>query len=621
MIDVYDPLASSVHDGLYVHIHSVQRSDRGFELVEAFKGAGHVTLRTVRVNPTSVALDEGPRPIVSELYPQPHFHQLFSRVMHKKMREVTLLLMTVFLVLILLMHLVNVRRYNVAESLTANLILHNNDGVPVLDPPAEIVLDENALSCHRTPTRCDHDGECQLCRENLALCYRFNERVILELDDNRELVIQPGESYCLALDNRSARSCNPNTGIWVLRHVDNENYALICHCTMPGLVTQMHIYDDCSFPVGCKPHGFIADINTSPLACVCDDGYVPELSATNTPYCRPMVMRDVMLNPNYYHRPPCRHGFLPAEHPAFDVVYRRLIGANVCLPDPCSIDPITGEKTGGWAFYEDVGGADDGPLVMCICNVDSNLFPVYNADSMMAAQYTREDREITNACLRPLLVGRRDVRGDLKVFWGRNSLKSDADIVLHVFENQVHEKYRVLLYRRTMPHPVADDLTTPFILKFQLNTAYVRYSMYSENYDVFQGYWRLNHLRTGSNHCPLPGIGQCRSDQSCGVLICSNVSCLTAARPPLLYRSSCYFFRQNRSFHDVGNISQICIWNRPGYYYSDNVPVTFYINALCATDSTTEARTVYFTNTRRTVPEEQFSTAVQLLDTYPLYSS
>lgn len=533
------------------------------------------------------------------------------------------LFLTIIVLVLLLSHLANLRLYLFNTNLDNNFYINDNSSVPLLNPPKEIIINENDLSCHSTPTVCNSNADCQICMESLASCQEFYDIVILELDDNNTLIVNPGDRYCLALDNRSARSCNPHTGTWVLRHVDNDNFALVCHCDMPGLVTQLNIYDDCTFPVGCKPHGVILNIYTTPLTCLCENGFVSSISSTNTPYCRPMVMRDVMLNLEYFHRPPCRDGFLPAEHAAFDPSYRRQIGANICLPDPCSIDYLTGEVHDGRVLYEPNGGADGGPLVMCQCNVGSDIYPVYNMASMLNAQYSEQDWDIANACIKPLLVSRRDVRSDLKVFWGRNSLKSDADMVFQVNESQVHQAYRVLLSKRLTAHPTV-SVSTSHILKFKINSAYVSSSSINALRDVYQGYWHLSYLRTGVNSCPLPGIGQCRNPQTCGNVTCSYNPCI-ASTAAVGYRNTCYLFRAQRTYNDVGTIGQLCIWNSPTFYENQNIPVTFYMNALGTTDGgygvTNDVRTLYFTSSGDTVSPSQYNNVMQLLATYPHYSS
>ncbi|AKS25403.1 pif-1 [Clostera anastomosis granulovirus B] len=534
----------------------------------------------------------------------------------------SLLIVSVILLCLVLVHHLNLSYYaEINKTSVANLYLYDNSAVPALRPPEEFIINENALSCHTTPTACTSNADCQLCVEGLASCQEFLEDVILEITPDNQMQISAGERYCLALDNRSARSCNPNTGTWMLRRVDNENFALICHCDTPGLVTQLNIYDDCTLAVGCAPNGVIADINSSPLRCLCNDGYVSELSATNTPYCRPKVMRDVMLDPNYFHRPPCLDGFLPADHPAFDATYRRQIGANVCLPDPCSIDPLTGERHNGRVFYDATGGIDNGPLVMCQCSVEHDLYPVFSRGSMLSTRYSADDFEIANYCLKPLTVNRRDVRSDIKVFWGRNSLKSDADIVFQVNEHHVNEPYRVLLYRRLTQHPTL-NVTTSHLLKFQLNSAHVSTS--TENVDVFQGYCHLNFLRTHLQSCPLPGQGECTNPQVCGNITCTINHCIRNVAS-VGYRNRCFFFRITPTFENMGTVGRIVIWNVPSFYAEDNVPVTFYVNALGATDGgysiPSDVRTFYYTSSGENVAPSQYNSLSQILATFPLYNS
>ncbi|QOD40028.1 pif-1 [Matsumuraeses phaseoli granulovirus] len=534
-----------------------------------------------------------------------------------------LMFLSIIVLCLVLAHNANMNLFTINANAIDNLRLYDNSEILLLDPPKEIIINENELSCHETPTPCTSNADCQLCREGLAACYQFNDTVILEIAADKQFVINAGERYCLAMDNRSARSCNPNTGTWLMRQVDGYNFALICHCNTPGLVTQLNIYEDCTLPVGCKPHGVIANINTNPLMCTCENGYVAELSETNTPYCRPKLIRDIILDPSFFHRPPCRDGYLSADHPAFNTVYRTQIGANICLPDPCSIDPLTGERHDGRVVYESNGGADGGPLIMCQCNISDELYPVYNPSSMLDTQYRQSDWEIANACLKPLLVSRRDIRSDLKVFWARDSLKSDADMVFQVNTDQVKEPYRVLLQRRLTAHPNV-SLSTEFVLKFQLSSAYVASSINSPQRDVFQGYWQLCDVRRNNNNCALPGIGLCRPDINCGNVTCTTYNCIDD-RTQATYRSQCYLFRVMRTFDDVGSVGHVCVWNTPSYYNNNNVPVTFYMNALGATDGgygvALDVRRLFFTNTRETVDDTQLEILNQLLTTYPLYSS
>nr|AMQ35619.1 PxGV-Corf7 protein [Plutella xylostella granulovirus]AMQ35736.1 PxGV-Korf7 protein [Plutella xylostella granulovirus]AMQ35853.1 PxGV-Morf7 protein [Plutella xylostella granulovirus]AMQ35970.1 PxGV-Torf7 protein [Plutella xylostella granulovirus] len=528
------------------------------------------------------------------------------------------------IVIIIILHALNLRA-EYAAPITPALFANN---VEIINPPESIVLENNSLSCHEVLTPCSTDADCQLCREGTAKCQEFLEPV--QIDDAH--TIQRGEKYCLALSNKGSRTCNPYTGNWMLRRVEEGVYSLLCNCLVPGIVTQLTIYDDCDFPVGCKPNGSIINLHTTPLTCECDDGYVSEISDTGTPYCRPKVLRDVVLDPNFFPRPPCPAGFVPADHPALFRFYRNQIGANVCVPDPCSIDPISGERhNAGRLLYSENGGQDGGPLAMCVCDIEQNVYPVYSPESMIDTAYSNCatdvncDSEITNACLKPLIVDRKEVRSDLKVFWGRNSLKSDAEIVFQLNFLQAHSKYTLILARRTAPHPQEPNSRTLSVLKFMLTTAYTRDSVFSPQKDIFQWYWNYNYRRThNSNNCPLPGIGECRNPQQCGNISCTTNPCIMSIVSNS-YRNQCYFFKANRTFQDVGEVQQICVWNSASFYEKNNVPVIFYINARMALESgygvTNDYQRIYFVNSESTVPENQYDTLASILDTFPLYRS
>lgn len=520
--------------------------------------------------------------------------------------------------------LFNSALFNYTEIAADKFFYYDNSHVVHIRPPVQIDIESNELECHKTPTRCTSNADCQLCRESLAACVQFNETVLLELDEDRVMTINAGESYCLALDGEHSRSCNPATGTWILRQVNNDNFALICHCDYPGIATQINIYDDCTVAVGCKPNGFLTSVYTTPFSCTCDDGYVSETSDTGVPYCRPNVIRDIILDPGFFHRPPCNDGFVPLNHPALHRTYFTQVGANVCVPDPCSIDPLTGVKHSGRVLYEPEGGADGSHLIMCVCDINDNLYPVYSAHSMLNTMYTDTDAEISNACIQPLLVDRRTVRSDLKVFWARNSLKSDADIVFQVNPDQVHDRYKAIMYPRLTPHPT-DNVATRWLLKFELHSAYTAVSVDSAIQDIFQRYWNYNYLRVhNDNNCPIPGIGECRPVLTCGNVTCTRNPCI-GSTVNTSYRSSCYFFRTNRTFTDVGTIGQIAVWNNTLYYAAAKVPVTFWINARMATDFgygfPSEFQTIYFTSTEETLPESEYDNARHILNTYPLYAS
>nr|QNN89546.1 PIF-1 [Pieris brassicae granulovirus] len=198
-------------------------------------------------------------------------------------------------------------------------------------------------------------------------------------------------------------------------------------------------------------------------------------------------------------------------------------------------------------------------------------------------------------------------------------------MVFQVNHRHVHKPYHFLLYRRLTAHPNV-NVETSFLLKFQIHSAYVMASVNSKIKDIFQWYWNFNYLRDAHDHCPIPGKGQCYDNIYCDEEpMCIDVWCITNKRVRLYYRNTCYFYRKSRHFEDVGDVKQVCIWNYPSFYYTNDVPVTFFINGLgpsgegVYTDH--DIRRFYFTSTLQTVPESQYNTLIQLLATFPHYNS
>lgn len=510
------------------------------------------------------------------------------------------------------------------------LYLHDNSDVPALSPPDEIIIHENELQCHKIPlTPCTSNRDCQLCREARAMCQQFHERVVLELDDDTSVTIQPGESYCLALSNNQARFCNPNTGTWIMRQIDSNNYSLICHCDYPGLVTQTTVYDDCDVPVGCKPNGVISDINVQPMRCDCDAGFVSEISETGTPYCRPRVFRDVMLDPQFLHRPPCRFGFISTDHPGIDQTFQRQIGSVVCIPDPCSIDPVTGARTNGRLIYADVG-PNGKMLSMCSCDHSSFLFPVYSPVSML--NQGDQPWQLPNYCIAPFTDFSSNIHIDLKWFWARNDYTADADIVAQVDESVVSPRYIPVMQRRTTdrPHSMGHEAYGPvnqrdYLLKFSICSLWLP-TVDNARQDYYQRLWSFeSNVQFLNQTCMATGYG------SCNFIIVANPSvCLLDRR--LYGEESCI---QNRKVMEYDNeierfatsSSRCCVFWHVTKYPPERVPVAWYINLRFVTVNFANTEVYYDINTRLvrgvnledTLPRSMWPTAVTLLSTYPNY--
>ncbi|ABQ52007.1 pif-1 [Spodoptera litura granulovirus] len=533
-----------------------------------------------------------------------------------------LIVLLVFVVLVV--HFANLGKFARAPVDDYELELFDNVYIPSLSPPAEIVIDnENATECHKTLTPCRTNGDCQMCREVFARCVTFNQDVELELDDET-VHVSAGSRYCMALSGIMARTCNPHTGTWVMRQVEEGIFSLICSCRFPGIVEQMSIYDDCDVPVACGPNGVLNDLNTSPLRCECDDGFVSEITETGMPYCRTLNLRDVRLNNAYFPRPPCQVGYIESEHPGLDPIYRQLFTVNVCVMDPCSIDPITGERHDGYLLYEPALGADGKELIMCVCPLISSLYPVYSPRSMLRTRYSEGDNVITNACIKPLTVPREEVRSDIKVFWGRNSLKADADVVFQVDLAHVMPQYRHLVFPRYFAHDTDSNVNTYGILKFAIMSAWHKNVEDGTTVrDLFQFWWSFNYQRVHTtNNCPLPGIGQCARDTECGNVSCTTNPCIRKFVNSA-FANTCFFLKSARTFSNLGTIDQIAVYRNASNYSGNEFPVTFYLDTRFATQSFIHQplsyRTVYFTKSEEVVDSSQYSNLATILDTYPLY--
>lgn len=455
-----------------------------------------------------------------------------------------------------------------------------NNHVPYITPPTNIVIDANQTECHKTPTPCTSHADCDQCREGLANCQQFDERTILQLTNEQgeqvEMTIEPGESYCLALDRMRARSCNPNTGVWLLALTD-VGFSLLCNCITPGLVTQLNLYEDCNVAIGCQPHGQIADINERPMRCLCDDGYVADFDeATLQPLCRPMRVRDVMYDESTFKRAPCDEGFIRVDHPALRDEYRQtFILSDICVPDPCSIDPVTGLKTDGYLMQQE----DDGKTYnYCVCPIERNLFGVYSSPSMV-----RESFELmTNACIMPFNQIIDSIRIDYKFFWGRDTnSSSDEDVVAATPLNALYPRYRTITYPYLENHPDYSSMSNLVILKF--STSYTpliaRPDIQSSEYPLFFKYLILRQRTTAP--CFYPGEGRCITANAHDCIRRHNNTAVNLAQNS--YGERCVFSREDYIIKTYHNAT----YSRYGNY-----PAVFLVRLNFALNNTDRVNTV-----------------------------
>ncbi|ABY65852.1 per os infectivity factor 1 [Orgyia leucostigma nucleopolyhedrovirus] len=486
-----------------------------------------------------------------------------------------LVVLSIILILIIV-SLCSINRvlYAIADEIVvAPLPRFDNSNVPLIEPPSEIYIEGNTRECHKNLTPCTTHADCDACREGLANCQHFTETTMIVIhDDNGAEIrhtIQPGESYCMALDRERARSCNPHTGLWLLAE-SAVGFSLLCSCLTPGLVTQLNMYEDCNVTVGCQPHGRIANINETPLRCECDEGYIADFdNATQTPHCRPLTVRDVVYDEIFFPRAPCQDGFVRLDHPSLDPIYRQELRLpDICVVDPCSVDPISNQRTAGrLAYYRSADGTVE--YKYCRCPLWNNLFSVYSPTPSMIGE---SSAPVANACIRPFAFNLQSIsRIDYKFFWARSDkTRSDDDIVCMVRSPSElsHERYARLLYTYLTRHPDTTILSGSRLLKF--STAYSVLDDDNNNAvngNAYEQYVRLA-ART-SAPCFFPGVGRC--------ITVNRDDCIRRHAAAQVWtaetftNSWCVFSREG---------SDLRIWSPATRYPNDLFPVVLRVNLL-----------------------------------------
>ncbi|AXU41634.1 PIF-1 [Spodoptera eridania nucleopolyhedrovirus] len=440
----------------------------------------------------------------------------------------------------------------------------DNSDVPLIQPPTEIVIDGNQFECHKQLTPCSTHQDCDICREGLANCQYFEDRTLITIthDDGeqQEFTIEPGESYCMALDRERARSCNPNTGVWILAE-SPVGYALLCSCLTPGLVTQLSLYHDCDIPVGCQPNGQIISINERPMRCSCEVGYVADFNAdTQTPFCRPRRIRDVIQNSEFFPQAPCPHGYIPIEHPGLDPEYLRITNArNVCVIDPCSVDPISGQRHEGYLVSYTHNGEE---RHFCNCPISSDLFGVYSDQQTMVRT---SSQRLVNACLRPFNIPLAVLPViEYKWFWGHIDLFiSDDDVVAYVNHFMLSSpRYQRMLFHVTKQHPHFPASVNFFVMKF--STAYTPiFEAFSNLQNIYTRYYLQNYTL-----CFYPGLeGRCIVNNYMNCIRRHGVVQVNTAER--FSDKQCILSRDGR---------WIRVWHRPSVYRSGRFPVALYVS-------------------------------------------
>ncbi|AXU41560.1 PIF-1 [Alphabaculovirus altermyunipunctae] len=487
----------------------------------------------------------------------------------------------------------------------------DNTSVPYISPPTTIVIEGNQYQCHRQLTPCTSHMDCDLCREGLANCQFFDEPATIVMHDDegnqREEHIEAGQSFCLALNRQRARSCNPNTGVWLL--TENEmGFSLLCNCITPGIVTQVNMYEDCVIPVGCYPNGRIVDINSRPIRCQCDEGYVSEYNyETETPYCRPLRFRDMIDNPAYVPKPPCPLGYIPVTHPALPRHYRQHLNTfDACVIDPCTVDPISGERNLMNSLRIDFNVVE---RVYCHCTSSMWSFPIYTESrTMLTDSENMNAYQMTNLCISPFT--NFNVHFEYRRFWGRLAHElSDDDIVATVRPSDVHERYRTAIYPYLENHPDYQFPQQSHIFKFS-----IAYSVEYETHGhltINQMYNLIERSLSSGAGCFIPGDGRCvRNHNSPCIRYHKRIVVESTENAT---NSLCIFTRRDNR--------KILCWHLAisPQYSGGFFPIAFRVNGWFYMFPTRNDMTVLRVVRARLVAENTEDLA-QLMDTYPDYS-
>lgn len=501
------------------------------------------------------------------------------------------------------------------ENIQYPLVIFDNENVPLIEPPSEITIEGNSHECHKSLTPCITHGDCDLCREGLANCQYFDEDTIIQLhtsnDEEYQVLIKAGESYCLALDRERARSCNPNTGVWLLAETP-IGFSLLCSCLRPGLVTQLNMYEDCNIPVGCAPHGYIENINSNPTRCVCDDGYISDYNnTTETPFCRPKTVRDVMYDESFFNRWPCANGQIRLDHPAINDFYRshfRL--GDICVIDPCSVDPISGRRTQGRIFHHI--NNNNVEINGCHCGAMYGLIPIYNRHTARTGMIKQSDIIVANACLQPFNVHLLSLpHVDYKYFWARSDHDdiADADLIFQVSENQLsHERYRAILYPILNPHPDVTEITSPNVRVMKISMSYDANVPSSTELvpSIFRSFKRKEQRI--NEPCFFPGIGRCSVARSNECIDRNARAQVWTAE--VFTNSWCFLSREG---------ANIRIWSNASRYRRGDAPIALRLKGFFLNDDR-ERNTIRAVTVRDVTSDEEIDALTQVVATFPNYS-
>lgn len=298
--------------------------------------------------------------------------------------------------------------------------------------PVVCSLDEGETACDFCVEARSHKRVCVRMDNDVPVSDGYTDRSVLRAheDSNR--------GYCLpaAAERDKRRNCNPNTGDWLLMlttsrpddSTDSKSsssernvvggYNWICRCRYPNLMTNLSgVNSDCLRPVGCSP-GRLDDRSSvgavDPYAegrCVCPSSHRSAYDETVGPICTTRTVLEyeggfsslyeaMGLATDY---PVLADGFVSRQF--LQILYSGDNGKgerrrNHFLPDPCSIDILTGRP-----FASDEPGCklakrhllpNVGDYVVFCESSDARYAPVQTSSDYLLNNHGR----FPNACMR-----------------------------------------------------------------------------------------------------------------------------------------------------------------------------------------------------------------------------
>lgn len=473
-------------------------------------------------------------------------------------------------------------------------------------PTEPITLDTNPVKCHQQLTECTDPVDCTVCQEFLASCNLIEEDLDIELEDGTMHTLEAGKSYCLAMNIQHSRTCNPNTGRWLLVST-SKGFTLICSCRYPGIVSQLHMFSDCNISVGCNGVGSIQNMNANPLTCQCDLGFVSDVvGENNEPICRARTINDAIYDVDIFPRAPCPSGYVQINHPGLDPVYaQRFINPTICVRDPCSIDPITGRDVHGELLHEHVVEFDK-DISYCNCHSLDRTYGISIDDSMVAISVDEETQrplKLPNACISP--SNEAPAGGSVsRFFWARQDVlkESDLELALVYGHNQIHNEYiPVLNFYLNGDQQLLKFALTEFYHNTRSEAYYTRFI--ARNIVTLQP-WCFQHDRPG-----------CTMD----VCVWTDPRTFLIGMHEFFTGQRCYLSRTAESFHpDFRGIGIICSYASTGHYGNYFAINHLYNDVISGTLALLEGGTVRISQADNLT--DNVNGVSEYLRTFPFYS-